>query len=107
MQHHGNRWASIAKLLPGRTDNGVKNHWNSTLRRKWQSGSMNNCYLEQKLTLDNLLTDLEKLSPPTTVSHYALNKASELHEKLLSETLARLTTTSNSLQGQLAAAEQG
>ncbi|KAI8474815.1 MAG: hypothetical protein J3K34DRAFT_517900 [Monoraphidium minutum] len=53
---HGNKWSVIAKLLPGRTDNAVKNRWNSTLKRKAGTQALRNRFLAKGVTLDMLMT---------------------------------------------------
>jgi hypothetical protein len=37
-QEHPNKWATISGFLHGRTDNAVKNRWNSVLRKQQEQG---------------------------------------------------------------------
>ncbi|GAX75414.1 hypothetical protein CEUSTIGMA_g2858.t1 [Chlamydomonas eustigma] len=45
----GNRWSDISKMIPGRSENSVKNHWNAVLRRKdWVTQhSPLRCYMQE------------------------------------------------------------
>ncbi|KAF5205818.1 Myb transcription factor [Thalictrum thalictroides] len=67
---HGNKWSLIAERLPGRTDNEIKNYWNTHIRRKLLSQGLDP---KTHLPIDAIATDNKS---PSNNSHIPIAAAS-------------------------------
>ncbi|VFQ91729.1 unnamed protein product [Cuscuta campestris] len=64
----GNRWSVIAAQLPGRTDNDVKNHWNTKLRKKLSGMGIDPVTHKP---FSHLITEIANTLAPPQVPHLA------------------------------------
>ncbi|KAJ4816581.1 hypothetical protein LUZ62_029147 [Rhynchospora pubera] len=61
--HHllGNKWSLIAGRLPGRTDNEIKNYWNTVLQKKLQA--KNGCTDQKAVSSSTEVPELIRTTP--------------------------------------------
>ncbi|GAB2273098.1 hypothetical protein Dimus_007905 [Dionaea muscipula] len=102
----GNKWSKIATHLPGRTDNEIKNYWNTHVRKKLLGMGIDPVTHRPRTDLNNFLGlgDLSQLisNPTTAAPTYLMNnnpleQAAQLAKLQVLQSLLHILNTSAAL----------
>ncbi|KAK9714775.1 hypothetical protein RND81_06G119000 [Saponaria officinalis] len=99
----GNKWSAIAARLPGRTDNEIKNYWNTNIRKRLLRMGIDPVTHSPRLDLldlSSIFSNSSSLYNPPTSSQMNISRLLGLQQSMVNPELLKLASSLLSTQRQ-------